>query len=322
MCLLFKMSCARFLCFFLCCAFLVGVSENLCFYKFADTVYCENDAIDDLQNLDLTRVTNISWQYSTIRFISPGAFNNTSTNIYLSHLSVQHTNLTVIVPGVFSNLACLRLILSGNQINIIDNGAFYNIVGLTELRLGENALTKFNGEDIVGEAPDLTRLFLGKNWITTLNEYSFRGMTNLKYLDLSHNLISTVEDGTFAETPFIVIILLSSNRLKNLNPYMFAVSMYNFKLLNVAHNRLQYLSFAFLSRIASLEVMNLIGNPWSCPCLDLVLRFMNDNDVNVVPSSDDFKGKRPICVSKTKVCIYRYDKDTYELYTSASKLYN
>lgn len=50
----------------------------------------------------------------------------------------------------------------------------------------------------------------------------------------------------------------------------------------VAYNRIQYLSFGFLSHVSSLESMDFIGNPWQCACLELVLRWVRANDIAYV----------------------------------------
>lgn len=281
---------------------------------------CENMSIATLQWFALEEVGSVAFHHNNFRRIPPGTF-DAATRLIL--LSIYDTNLTVIVPGVFSNLPCHYLYLSSNKISMIEREAFSNMAALLVLDLSNNALTEFNGTKIFGRADNLTKLSLQQNRMTAINKYSFRAMRNLQYLNLGNNLISSVRDKTFAANRKLKILLMSNNHLKVLNPNMFSSTTINgIVVLSVTANRLQYLSLAFLSRLSSLKLIDLVENPWRCTCLGLIFQWIRDKDIEIGNfHSDYFNGSRPICVDSASLCSYSYKEDDYELYAAASKEY-
>ncbi|CAB3399989.1 unnamed protein product [Caenorhabditis bovis] len=87
-----------------------------------------------------------------------------------------------------------------------------------------------------------THLILSKNRIRKISMASnIHLLTNLQKLDLSHNQIASIEDGSFAN-------------LKQL------------KDLNLANNKLRHFSSSFLGRSSPIESLQLSGNDIPCDC--------------------------------------------------------
>lgn len=69
---------------------------------------------------------------------------------------------------------------------------------------------------------NLERLTIHAKGIVELSAFSIRNCYYLQYLDLSHNLIETIDESTFANFISIAEINLESNRLTTIDDYHFA----------------------------------------------------------------------------------------------------
>ncbi|EEZ97559.1 decorin [Tribolium castaneum] len=244
----------------------------------------------------------------------------------LTKLRITHNKLAKIPTNIFSNLPLETLALSQNQITTIEKFAFANMTKLKKLFLDGNNLTGFNVPDYVTRPETLDRLWLHQNQLPELTNYMLEGLTNLKILNLGFNSISRIEPKTFEQTPKLENLVLTNNQLTSIDGAVLpATGLQNLKILYLDHNRLMFLSSNFLFRLNSLKAMSIGGNPWQCPCLDLVLRWLYDNEVGLKCDKDFFGGKRPVCVVPSRrnsdVCVYSYDQKSYDLFESGYKSY-
>ena len=131
------------------------------------------------------------------------------------------------------NLKLLRTLhLAGNNITSEQ---------MDEIDLGKNPLTELTLDDnelsrLPGNLPrTLTRLTASRNGITTLKING--DLPNLQLLDLSFNLISNVDPGSFRFLPSLSNLCLGSNNLQEV-PADIPVSL---KKLHMSGNQIRYL---------------------------------------------------------------------------------
>jgi insulin-like growth factor-binding protein complex acid labile subunit len=269
-------------------------------------------------------VTYLSFNECGVKTLAPGAFVNLPQ---MERLRIENNTLTTITKNVFNNLTVHTLSLSRNQISSVETRAFGNMSQLKRLYLDHNELSEFNVQEYLSSGTTLERLWLHRNNLTQITAYMLEGLSNLKVLNVGFNSISSVEPKALAETPKLTTLVLTHNLLAVMDGGVLpAAGLPDLKVLYLDHNRLTYLSSNFLFRLNALRSMSIGGNPWQCACLDLVLRWLGDNNVELKCDQEYFSGKRPVCLvpstrSSNNVCVYSYNEKHYELFDSHNKLY-
>ncbi|KAK5637961.1 hypothetical protein RI129_012256 [Pyrocoelia pectoralis] len=157
-----------------------------------------------------------------------------------------------------------------------------------ELDLSHNLLT--NLPDNVFRDVDLLNLQsidLHANKIETIGEDAFRGVTNLRKLDLSDNRIATMRPATIPR--WVLVLNLNGNPLKRLEPNSYLASPVlrqlfverceidfihpnallettGLQVISLRHNRLKHLNETVFKEQKQLVTLQLEGNPWDCDC--------------------------------------------------------
>ncbi|KAM4741767.1 lumican isoform 2-T2 [Anableps anableps] len=134
----------------------------------------------------------------------------------LRYFFANRNNLTSVPGGLPAGLKQLRL--ANNQITSISPGAFQNLQNLTLLLLQGNRLQTIAEGDLKAVPrhlpPSVQQLYLSNNPFSGVDEGSFEGFLNLKYLRLSHCGLqsSTVHPQAFNHSS-LVELDLSYNKL-------------------------------------------------------------------------------------------------------------
>lgn len=101
----------------------------------------------------------------------------------LKQLRLAHNQISSISPGAFQNLHNLTLLLlHGNRLQTIAEGDLKGLVSLNLLDLSGNWFSSVPRH----LPPSVQQLYLSNNTFPGLDEDSFAGLLNLKYLRLSH----------------------------------------------------------------------------------------------------------------------------------------
>ncbi|XP_069361739.1 chaoptin-like [Maniola hyperantus] len=117
---------------------------------------------------------------------------------------------------------------------------------------------------VVGSLVQLTELSLTYNQIEIINLRKVSAGVSMKYLNVSHNCISTIEEDLI-ESPvpsLITTIDLSYNKLESLSDGCFA-RFTQLKYLDLSYNLLQQLDILTFEGIAQLETLKLSNNKLS-----------------------------------------------------------
>ena len=149
--------------------------------------------------------------------------------------------------------------LSGNSIRTLDRGAFDGLASLRRLRLDDNRLTGTGLPDSAFRGLSLSELRLDSNRIDSLSRSVFvdSGVTSL---NLDDNELSLIDGASF--TPLqrtLRSLSISRNRQQTLQIAANAFHNFMFRDLALAASGLQ--SVSFLENLASVEVLDVGGNP-------------------------------------------------------------
>ena len=151
-----------------------------------------------------------------------------------------------------------ELNLRNNKLTSIPRSALDRLQRLRELNLSHNLISEIRGEiDFpLNLLSTLKFLDLSSNSLTSLDQYSFQMLASLQSLDLSSNNIFVLNQMTFhASSPIelgSVGMASSSNRTSFGPPSL--------EYLNLSDNRLDKIPFSTIHNLSSLKVLDLSSN--------------------------------------------------------------
>ncbi|RZF33839.1 hypothetical protein LSTR_LSTR008962 [Laodelphax striatellus] len=232
----------------------------------------------------LTRLKTLNVANTGIKQIPPEFF---IRNTALRHLYLQHNHISEIADTAFQNQNNLtKLDISYNQITNIRPGAFLSLTRLKSLDLQGNKLTSFKGEFFImrrSNGTSLEELNLDDNELSYLFPSSFRVhprlqrisaarnkfnffpaelITSLNYLqevDLSHNLLKTLEEFDFGRLPRLRVLKLDHNELDTISETAFHNST-QLQVIDLAGNKLERLGERTFQGLGRLQLLNLRDN--------------------------------------------------------------
>ncbi|KAF5297498.1 hypothetical protein FQA39_LY12092 [Lamprigera yunnana] len=241
--------------------------------------------------------------YGKVRNIAKGTFSELSD---LTEVYIINNDLRSVTSGIFNYLIIEKLSLSNNKIRSLENNALYDMKNLKYLYLDKNFIENFVGGAIINHGSQLEVVHLQNNLIRTIDRNTFKGFSNLRILDISHNKIDKILSYSFEELLKLESLALANNFLRELNAEIFPNSDFSsLSKLSIDNNRLSYLTTSLVDKLSGIKFVSIGGNPWQCPCLDLLLTWIGNRNINNACDSEYFKGTRPICVvTSSKTCEY------------------
>eukprot|EP00062_Callorhinchus_milii_P023186 gi/632981755/ref/XP_007907764.1/ PREDICTED: chondroadherin-like protein [Callorhinchus milii] len=196
----------------------------------------------------------------------------------VSCIRKQLTEIPITIPE-----ATKKLDVRGNNIKVIENGAFYPIPYLTHLNLQKCKLQRL-AEGAFRGLGRLIYLNVGFNDIEFIYQETFDGLSSLQQLIIDNNKIEEISPGSFTQLGFlnflnlgenmlvylpnmlfqgllqIRYIRLSKNMVNNIADEAFA-GLWTLKRLSLDSNELQYFPSEALSRMTEVTRLDLGGNP-------------------------------------------------------------
>nr|WFG53357.1 TLR9 [Monopterus albus] len=255
----------------------------------------------------------------------------------LSNLTLGYNNLTAVPKGLPPSLTSLDL--RENTITEIEEGAFANLTVLKELNLEWNCQRcdhaarpcfpcpqklplKLHANSFFAENSSITSLSLRGNSLKTFPDNLFTPLKNLKYLDLSDNLLAyTIQNGTFfSELKGLTWISLIYNyeplkTLKELN-----ISQH---IGNISGLQYLLLSGNFFHRL-STESLTVLSNLKNLKKLELRMNFINTCNLSALkklPSlididlSQNLLNFLPCCSSPSEIMTPQGSCQNQDLHT-------
>uniref|UniRef100_A0A3Q3H263 TIR domain-containing protein n=1 Tax=Kryptolebias marmoratus TaxID=37003 RepID=A0A3Q3H263_KRYMA len=103
---------------------------------------------------------------------------------------------------------------------------------------------------------DAVSVKLPNNQIKNINKEDFCGMSKLTYLDLSENLISYVDIGSFIDLILLKTLKMGQNNLTSLTGNMFQ-GLSNLTMLDLNENNIQFIHASAFQFLTSLQMLDL-----------------------------------------------------------------
>ncbi|KAF7280648.1 hypothetical protein GWI33_005616 [Rhynchophorus ferrugineus] len=154
--------------------------------------------------------------------------------------------------------------LQGNNITVIYESDFQDLVKLKILQLSENRISKIE-KDSFEDLSSLERLRLNGNKLKVIPDNLFIPVFNLFRLDLSHNQISVIGKKTLKGLNSLKNLLLDNNRLTCIDDSALR-NMKDLEVLSLNNNNITWLGKDIFSNMFRLRTLRLADNLLHCDC--------------------------------------------------------
>ncbi|XP_010898829.2 leucine-rich repeat and fibronectin type-III domain-containing protein 4 [Esox lucius] len=183
----------------------------------------------------------------------------------LVELTLSRNTIHAVRPLAFADLESLRsLHLDTNRLTVVGPRDLAGLTNLQHLILNNNQLTDVSAEAFDDFLQSLEDLDLSYNNLRKVHWESIQNMASLHTLNLDHNLIDHIAEGSFGELYKLARLDMTSNRLQTLPPDpLFSRSQMGV-VSPTPYNAFISLSFG--------------GNPLHCNCELLWLRRLTRGD--------------------------------------------
>ncbi|XP_065145085.1 leucine-rich repeat and fibronectin type-III domain-containing protein 4 [Paramisgurnus dabryanus] len=183
----------------------------------------------------------------------------------LVDLTLSRNTISNIRPMAFGDLESLRsLHLDGNRLTELGPRDLVGMLNLQHLILNNNQLTNLSAEAFDDFLLTLEDLDLSYNNLRKIPWDAIQSMASLHTLNLDHNLIDQIAEGSFSELYKLARLDMTSNRLKTLPPDALFARSQTGVISPTPYNAVMNLNFG--------------GNPLHCNCELLWLRRLIRSD--------------------------------------------
>lgn len=146
----------------------------------------------------------------------------------------------------------------GNGIASVDR-SIAKLKDLKEIDLSGNMIKSIGRGKMFQNMTNLAYMNVGKNEISTIFHDTFHGPKNIKHLVLSNNKINYIEDEAFVDLGLLESLDLEQNLLGSLYEEWFT-GLHNLVTLNLAHNRVHNIPATVFRPLRYLQRLYLAGN--------------------------------------------------------------
>ena len=286
------------------------------------------DCFSNLKYLDLSfnRIRNIDNAFITLSFCE--------------NLNISSNRLTHIQASSFTGLRNLKeLVLSYNYITYISPDCFVSTPVLQDVDFSENPLSKYvTAKDHISlffsysikwlicencqlstppilMLPLISALILSKNKLQNINVGEIDHYLQVRVIDLSENIIETIQNDALRALKYLEELNISSNRIKKF-PRSLPSSL---RVINVTNNMIETINSSDLSEFHNLkyfyisqnQLKHLPNNVFES-LKKLEVLYINDNKLTVL-SACVFNGLRnleildlsnnPLCIKSVEVFV-------------------
>ncbi|VDD85636.1 unnamed protein product [Enterobius vermicularis] len=249
---------------------------------------------------------NVIIKNNKLRLLSENRIENLTTNEFSSLSGVVSVNLRrngiVHLPDTHYIVTTIHHIktldLSENLIEVLEAYTFAAFPTLTNLNLSYNNLFAIHRDAFIEllEMPSALFRYLRGNQLMQIESLTFRPLTGLVNLDLSHCLITTFGDGTFLDVNKLKTLNLTHNRIEKIGGWLFGLN--SLLTIDLSYNNIEELDDGEASMwtlVTTLEWVSLAHNrvPYVPTTFKILKRlkylYLNHNQIRSV-AGDAFLG--------------------------------
>ncbi|KAJ8709747.1 hypothetical protein PYW08_009751 [Mythimna loreyi] len=172
-----------------------------------------------------------------------------------------------------------------------------NLRTMKQLILTNNLISALDNSAIFINLDSIELLDLSANIIETINDSVLSQLKTLSKVDLKNNKIKIIPDSLFRNMPKLITIDLYGNQIEDVPVNAFRGSP--LKNLNLSNNKITYLTDNFCLELRNsggkLKKFLMDPNPWQCACLNDLLKELKKFGIEY--NSGKYDGKRPVCVT-------------------------
>ena len=215
----------------------------------------------------LPNLEKLSIDFCKIRHVPARAFSGL-TNLKSLHLESHNADWSSVLMDIdmdsFKRLSSLEdLVLAHNNLWSIPPGLLCGLDNLRSLNLSYNHLLEVSNVGLSAGSSSckvfLTKMDLSNNVISSLNGDDLKQASAVEILNLSNNRINIIADDSFAGLANLKEIDLSNNQLSALPPNVFNKS-HQLERLSLQNNSLTLITSDLFSSLSQLKVLNLSRN--------------------------------------------------------------
>ena len=246
-------------------------------------------------------VVDLRLNNNYLRFISDQVLLNSSVSL----LSLSNNQLNSLPPNLFHHLSLREVNLANNSLSSLPETLFHgqlsleilnlegnmlessglshnltqDLLNLLELNLCSNHLTDLSADITAPLANlqllqlcnnqlkqvtlsqnmiNLVNLDLSVNLLSTLDSESFRGLTGLTHLGLASNEITEIKNEAFVDMSSLLVLDISNNKLFSLPAAV--TSLTSLQTLDVSNNFISDISQEIISSMSGLWRLQMSGN--------------------------------------------------------------
>ncbi|CAH2235302.1 jg5872 [Pararge aegeria aegeria] len=193
------------------------IDQNLARFRNLKHLTLDNNQLTSLTNLNfktLTSLENLNISSNMIKHIDDQSF---ATLRNIAQLDLSHNKIINIHQSLFkNNIKMNNLSLSQNYIETIEGGAFRN-TNISHFDIQNNYMSgSIEYDTFLGISVE--SLDLSKGYLKELGDKAFSALSkDLRYLNLSSNLIENVTESAFQALEILSTLDLSCNHLIDIN---------------------------------------------------------------------------------------------------------
>ncbi|RZF40838.1 hypothetical protein LSTR_LSTR003348 [Laodelphax striatellus] len=211
------------------------VLKHMPHIKTLDLGFCQIENVTNSDFQDVTELRSLMLAGNRISQIDPWAFPKK-----LRHLHIGNNEITDL-NGALKELYDLDwLFFNNNSISTLDGQlpAATPNSNLNALHFGRNKIERFPSD--FRNLQSIDRMFGSHNSITALNGALAKSRKMIT-VDLTHNLISVLQEDDFSETENLEELLLGYNKITFLNSSL--LPLHRLRYLNLTHNDMEEFTF-------------------------------------------------------------------------------
>ncbi|XP_034392503.1 slit homolog 1b [Cyclopterus lumpus] len=134
-----------------------------------------------------------------------------------------------------------------------------------ELRLNNNDLSVLEATGAFKGLTQLKKINLSNNKISEIEDGAFEGASAAVELHLTANHLESVRGGMFKGTEGLRMLMLRNNKISCIHNGSFT-GLSNVRLLSLYDNQLSSIQPGAFDTLPNLSTLNLLANPFSCDC--------------------------------------------------------